>query len=392
MSVRKLTARLLTALILLGGLTSVDAQEYAPVVDPFAFDPDFHWFEPVTDMDLADLKPDKRAHDGWFATYDRLNLYGSRPELAEAGINETKLDSGWGHRYEIGYMLPGKDNGWLFNWTRNRVGAFFSVRQERLNRFNGDQVIGGGGGGGVTAPPFGTIVREEEGNNFGYNFRFYDVSDTENLIGYDSYELNKTWRMEPYHYGGILEPMVGFRWMRLKDTNSFQDYQSSLENPPLVDPTGNFTDLEQLTTNSAITRNDMLGGQLGFRYLKFRERFTFSSDFRVFFGGNYQSSKSQVATELTAYDGAGDGAAVTGIFNTATKPIYSRNEEFYVGFDVRGELGYQLTRLITLRAGFQVIDIGRGVWRGGDGIVIAGGDNDQDYVMLGGTFGINLNH
>jgi hypothetical protein len=393
MSVRKLTASLFTTLALLGGIVtaSAGAPEHFPVADPFAFDPDFRWFEPVYDMDLADLKPSKRAHSGWFATYDRLNLYASRPETEEPGSNETMLDSGWGWRYQIGYMLPGEDNGWLFNWTHQNTGAFFSVNQERLNRYNGDQVFGGSGGNGVTGLPFGEVVRQEEANNRGYNYRWYNVQDTENVIGYDSYELSKTWRLEPYHYGGIMEPMVGVRWMRILDINGFSDYQSSLQNPPLTNPIF-LTDIEQLTTATARTENEMFGGQLGFRYTKFKDRFTFSSNFLVFFGGNWQTTKSQVVTEFTAYNGPAPGDGVLKIENTATEPIYSRNEEFYVGFDLRAELGYQVTRLISIRGGFQLIDIGRGVWRGGDGTVVPSGDNDQDLLLVGGTFGINLNH
>ncbi len=385
MSVRKLTAGLLTALAILGGVASVHAQEHVPVADPFAFDPDFHWFEPVYDMDLADMKPSKRAHTGWFATYDRLKLYGSRPEVDEPGSSETLLDAGWGHRYEIGYMLPGENTGWIFNWTEMGVVDSFIVHQERLNRF-----IDPDGGDLVVGPPFGVPVNQTEDNNPGFDTRFYEVGDSNNAFTYDSYELNKTWRLEPYHYGGILEPMVGIRWMRVDDFNYFQTYQSSEDNPPLIGP--NFTDAEQLVTAGATTENELFGGQLGFRYMKFRDRFTFTSDFRAFFGGNYQSSKSQRQTELTIYDGAGEGSNVTRIINTSTEPIYTRNEEFFVGFDVRGELGYQLTRMISIRGGFQVIDIGRGLWRGGPGIVLEGGDNDQDLVMVGATFGINLNH
>jgi hypothetical protein len=385
MSVRKLTASLLTALAMLGGVASVNAQEYVPVADPFAFGPDFDWFEPVYEMDLADMKPKKRAHSGWFATYDRINLYVSRPELDESGSLDNLLDSAWGYRYEVGFMLPGADNGWLFNWTENNVGAFFGVRQERLNRF-----IDPDGGNLTLFPPFGVPPIQSEGNNLGYNYRFYEVQDTDNVLSYDSYELNKTWRMQPYHYGGILEPMVGLRWMRMRDYNGFQNYQSSDDFPPLVGP--NFTDAELLTSTIAVTENDLFGGQLGFRYFKFRDRFTFSSDFRVFFGGNWQNSYSQVGTELTLYDGNTQGSDVTRIIHDATKPFYSKNEEFFVGFDVRGEIGYQLTSMISVRAGFQLIDIARGVWRGGDGTLVPAGDNDQDVVMVGGTFGLNLNH
>jgi hypothetical protein len=388
MSVRKLTASLLTVLALLGGVASVQAQHPRQhLADPFEFDPDFRWFEPVWDMDLADLKPKKRAHTGWFATYDRLNLYGSRPEIDEPRISEEKIDNGWGHRYEIGYMTR-DDHGWLFNATYGDVGKFVTVRQERINRY-----IEPDDDPPYRAPPFGIPVRQREGNNFGFNFRFYDIQDTENVFSYDFYELNKTWRLEPYHYGGILEPMVGVRWMRLNDTNAFQQYNSTTAPPPLIlPPPLDGLDAEQLTTTMARTENEMFGGQVGFRYFKSRDRFTASSDFRCFFGGNWACSKSQIFNELTTYDGDGQGDAVTRILTSATEPIYSRNEEFYVGFDVRGELDYQLTKLVSVRGGFQVIHIGRGVWRGGDGSIINGGDMDQDVLLVGGTFGINLNH
>ncbi|MEM1069747.1 MAG: BBP7 family outer membrane beta-barrel protein [Planctomycetota bacterium] len=385
MSVRKLTASLLTALAMLSGAAMASAQQYAPFADPFAFDPDFRWFEPVYDMDLAEMKAKKRAPTGWFATYDRLSLNGSRPEVDEPGSSEYLLDNGWGHRYEIGFMLPGEDNGWMFNWTTNDVGRSFTVRQERLNRF-----IDPDDGFDPVAPPFGVAVRQEEDNNVGYNFRFYDVSDSENIVDYDSYELNKVWRLEPYHYGGILEPMIGFRWMRVVDDNLFDTYTNTLDNPPLAGP--NFTDAEQYTRALARTRNEMFGGQLGARYTKYQNRFIFSGNLRCFFGGSWQNSEASVFNELTIYDGNGQGSNVTSIFTDRTEPINTRNEEFFYGFDVRGEVGYQLTKMVSVRGGFQLINIARGVWRGGDGTVVEAGDNDQDYLMVGATFGLNLNH
>ncbi len=390
MSVRKLTKSLLTAIAMFGGMTLVSAQEKVPVADPLAFDPDFHWFEPVYDMDLADMKPSKRAGTGWFASYDRIALYASRPEIDDPNRSETLLDRGWGHRYEIGYMLPDKDTGWMFNWTTFELGQFQTTRQQRLNLRNTDDqnFFQGPLVGATNFWPF------PDGNNVGFLDRFYDIQDCGNVMQFDSYELNKMWRLEPYHYGGILEPLVGVRWMRLDDTNAFQSYQSTIDAIPLVLPSGN--DGERLTTNANVTENEMLGGQLGFRYRKYRERFTFMADFRAFFGGNYQSSRAQTTTETTEYAGTAENDAVLRNTSTATDPIYTRNEEFFVGFDVRGQVGYQLTKLIKVRAGFQVLDIGRGVWRGGPPIssgrnVLEGGDNDQDVFLAGGTFGLDLN-
>ncbi len=408
MSVRKLTASLIMTLAMLGvGNITVQAQEYFPVADPFAFDPDFRWFEPIYDADLADMKPKKRANTGWYATYDRLNLYGSRPELADANASETKLDGGWGNRYEIGYMLPGDDTGWQFNWTTLGVNQNFIIAQERLNRYNEQNIGGTGTGGGASPidPRFqgdGRFTIPAEDRNFPGTFqRIYYIRDSENVFNFNSYELNKTWRMEPYHYGGILEPLVGFRWMRLSDDNTRQSYSSpnDLDGVPFT----TFGNAEQLITDSVITDNEVLTGQVGFRYTKYRDRFTFASDFRVFTGGSLQYATTTRTTDITVYDfgtasagGVAPGDDVIFDLHRADVPRYQRNEEFVIGFDVRGELNYQLTKMITVRGGFQVIDLATGIWRGGPGPLgggsaPTGGSQDQDVVMVGGTFGITLN-
>ena len=392
MSVRKLTASLLAALAMLGSMAASDAQQYIPPADPFQFDPDFQWFKPVYDMDLADMTAKQRAPVGWFATYDRLNLHGSRPDLFQAGRSVSTLDNGWGHRYQIGYMLPGEDKGWTFTSIESNVGELFKVRQERLNRINVQELDGTPI---VAGPPFGEIVRREEGNNIGYNFRFYDVTTTLNQFKLNSYALNKTWRLEPYHYGGILEPMVGMRWMRLKDINAFQTYNHSLTPvrffAPTEDPT-TFLLGEQLVTNTALTNNEMFGGQFGARYFKTQNRFTYSGQFEVFFGGNWQHTQSTQSTEVTAYTDAGTDEDVVYITSTETDPFYSNNEEFFFGYDLRTQLAYQVTSGFTIRGGVQLIHIAKGVWRGGDGRFVVGGENDQDVVMVGGTFGAALNY
>ncbi|NNE00692.1 MAG: hypothetical protein HKN47_25535, partial [Pirellulaceae bacterium] len=306
MSVRKLTAGLLTALALLGGVsTTAQAQEHLPVADPFEFDPDFRWFEPMHQMDFDDMKPSKRANSGWFGSYDRTRLWASRPELDDPNVSETKLDPGWGHRYEVGFMRPDVDKGWLFNWSRIGIGKYFTIERERVNRINTDQL---GGTPANQAPPFGFIVPEGDGNTPGLNTRTYFIQDSENVVNYDAYELNKTWRMEPYRYGGILEPLVGVRWMRVTDVNTLQTYNSSLDIDTV--PFIIFGDAEQLITDNTTTENEVIAGQVGFRYIKFRDRFTFSGDFRAFTGASLQCSTSREETEITIYDGAGEGAAV----------------------------------------------------------------------------------
>src|SRR5690606_8581177 len=82
-----------------GSLRAGDG-EHLPFRDPFAFDPDFRWFEPVYDADLMDMKPKKRANTGCYGSYDRMELWLSRPE---GEGSEWLLDNGSGNRYDLGY-------------------------------------------------------------------------------------------------------------------------------------------------------------------------------------------------------------------------------------------------------------------------------------------------
>ena len=388
MSVRKLTAGVLAILAMLGSITGANAQDHSknlPPADPFAFDPDFRWFEPVYDMDLADMKSKHRAPTGYFGTYDRLNLYASRPETNDNQGAENKLDDGWGHRYEVGFMTP-KKSGWTFTYTELGVAEGNFVREEAANRVN---TVAEVTNVGLDSFPF-------ELNVPGTNYRFFDVGDSTNIFNFESYELNKTWRMEPYHYGGILEPFIGVRWMRLDDINQ----STRLFTDGDITGIGGFIGStliggDQLLTDQSFVENEMFGGQVGFRYFKYRDRFTYSADFRVFSGGNWACSTSNQEELLILYGGTpvGEGDDVTDVQQDQTVTTYERHEDIFVGFDVRGELGYQLTKMISVRAGFQVIDIGTGVWRGGSAIGrVDGGDMDQDLFMVGGTFGLTLNH
>ncbi len=355
---------------------------HTPFQDPFAFDPDFRWFEPIYQADFEDIKPKKRANRGWFATYDRLNLYASRPE---GGPDESKLDSGWGNRYDIGYMLR-EDSGWLMSYIdMSGPGKFEGFDRERLNRLNLDQLTGGG----TVEPRFGLIVPRTDRNNPGFNTRFAAIRNSQNVIDFDSFELNKTWRLEPYHYGGMLEPMVGFRYMKFDDLFQRMDYDAGL----FSDPTGALAPgaAEIVTTEKSRAQNDMFGAQLGFRYFKFQDRFRYSAEMRTFAMANFQCNTLQTTEETTYYGGTTvtTGDDVLGYFINNTRPLIRDNQEFVFGFDARAEVSYQITKMIELRGGFQLIDIAQGLWRGR--LTDPSTRTDQQALFVGGTFGIALN-
>lgn len=383
MSVRKLTLGLLALVALLAGMRTSNAQQgghYAPVADPFAFDPDFRWFEPIYDADLHDMRPSKRANTGWFATVDVMRLYVTRPE---SGESHYKHDPSWGTRFDVGFMLE-EDNGWLATFTDlDGPEVANTARVNRINFLNPDDLIGGD-------PDFvdvrGNLVPVDARNNFGFSERLVFPGRSLNIVDVKGFELNKTFRLEPYHYGGILEPMIGLRYAGIEDNTFIRSYQSTEKLiPDIINPDDDPT--ERIVEQRSKAENDMFGGQLGFRYYKFVDRFTLSTDFRAFGMHNFQSNRDETYTETVIYDGSDIGAEIISIDKTRTLSNQQRNDEFVVGFDVRGEVAYQLTRDISIRGGFQMYDFARGIWRGRSVQNI----HDQELIAVGGTFGITVN-
>ena len=394
MSVRKLAAAALTTFATLAATGGAVAQDGArplmnglPPVDPFEFKPQFRWFEPVYDVDLEELKPEKRAPNGWFATYDRLNLYGSRPEtnfsLFDGG--EGKLDSGYGDRYEVGYMLPHEDTGWTFTYTDNEVSEAFLTDVNTSNIFVDD-------GNVLLVGDFGQVLPRELANNTNFEEKFFREGRSVNVMELRQFELNKTWRLTPYHYGGILEPMVGFRYAKLDDYNFINDVDLSV--PLVTIPQFGDGAGDRFTEVLARTDNEMLLAQFGARYFKQRGRFTYVTDWRAFLGENLQCTKTTTDVLEIAYATTPPAPGDSGVFfrRTRTDPVIEDNQEFVIGTDIRATLGYQLTRFLQLRAGGQMIYFGRGVWRGGGATTELSGPSDQSVVMFGGTFGLSLNH
>jgi hypothetical protein len=63
-----------------------------------------------------------------------------------------------------------------------------------------------------------------------------------------------------------------------------------------------------------------------------------------------------------------------------------RNSEFVWGGELKMEAAYQVSRDISFRTGFFMLDLGQGVGRGRDMTT-----NNQDVQMFGMTFGLTIN-
>ncbi len=250
-----------------------------------------------------------------------------------------------------------KDSGWLFT-HRHMSGpnVYDRVFQPRLNLVNTADT------GNVTTPLFPSISR----NDPIFQERAYVLGDSLNVASYSSFEVNKTFRMEPYRYGGILEPLIGLRYSSFKDYSVNQRYQTS--NALITDPgTVAATDIvEILTTREWTIRNEMFGGQLGFRYFNHVGRWTLSSELRAMTMVNFRRERQNTHIITTEYGGTGANAAVVAEQTTPfPNVVIPRNTTSFAvpGFEVRAEAAYQLTKYIDVRGGVDFINLASNIRR-----------------------------
>jgi hypothetical protein len=199
--------------------------------------------------------------------------------------------------------------------------------------------------------------------------------------------------MEPYRYGGILEPMIGLRYANFADTahndtyNTFDIFDDAL--PPAIIGTG-----ETLLQDNVQTDNHMLLGQIGFRYTKFINRWTLSNDMKFFGGQVYQNQQTSRIVSTALYEDTVTAGGPPLSDNDHSGSTFSgrKNEESTWGFDLRVEGAYKATKYLDLRGGFGMIYFGNGIWRGST-ITSQGPQflQNQSVVMPAFTFGIALN-
>ena len=355
---------------------------YHPFSEPMEFDPDWQFFAPVQTQDFEDLTTRQRANNGFYLTYDRLR-FGMSRSLTESA--SSAIDFTWGNRFDFGWMKS-DESGWMFSTTH--VGGPNSsniLEQQRLNQFVNDD-DGGNGDGELPFLPY-YFRNDIQGE------RLYQLFDSVNIASFTSFEANKVWRMEPYRYGGILEPMIGLRYANFADTahndtyNAFDIFDGAL--PPAIIGTG-----ETLLQDNVQTDNHMLLGQIGFRYTKFINRWTLSNDMKFFGGQVYQNQQTSRIVSTATYDDAitaGD-PPLTDNDHRGSSFSGRKNEESTWGFDLRVEGAYKATKYLDLRGGFGMIYFGNGIWRGST-ITSQGPQflQNQSVVMPAFTFGIALN-
>ncbi len=175
--------------------------------------------------------------------------------------------------------------------------------------------------------------------------------DSVNAGSMRGFEANKTWRFEPYRYGGILEPMIGLRYAGFQDLAVNTQYVVSVGT--VTNQFGTNISQEQFTREMARIDNNMLLGQFGFRYTKAVRRWTFSNDSKVFAGHVYQNrefSTDVFNNYFAATIAAGDDP-IQELDREGTTFSSSRMDSTTVGFDIRVEAAYKAFKGVDLRAG-----------------------------------------
>jgi hypothetical protein len=384
MSITKFTQSLAIMLaVLVLHVSSVQAQrnhEFTPFIDPLEFNPDFQFFAPAELGDFGKPPPPKT---GWFAAYNRMYIYVTRPELEESA---TSGDFGWGNRYDIGYMTD-DNSGWWFSGIRiNGPNKYDVLRHPMINRFNeddSDQADDNGDDDEVTIPV--GVFPIQDRNNILSGARDVDLHTSLNVASLSGFELNKAWRLEPLHHGGILEPFVGFRYMKFRDFTR-RDLYNRFDEFGLMNPFPNEDDvIEQLTLNRAEWINHMVGGQVGIRWSERKSRWLLSSELRAFAAQNFQDFIGQTDTLQTLYDGVGTGSEVIAE-KYERQTTRGNDENFVYGFDVRAESAFELTRDVSLTMGAQFMHFAQGVGRGS---ILS--FSSEDLTMVGFTFGVQVN-
>jgi hypothetical protein len=447
MSLNRNTRWLVGLLSAFAFATSGNAQLYQPFIEAGYFNHDLQFFAPADDIDTYGGEPP--VNYGWFGSYSRMYIGVSRPARSQfiasypmttdpvsilptnaaapvgfgavvitgpADVQDTSfdlMDMTWGNRWDLGYMTE-DDHGWLFSYMHiDGPNVSDIVHQQRLNRLNEDDPDTAGGGGQNQPQQLVGVEPASDRNQSGPpdRERFYNVTNSLNEAKLNSLELNKVFRMAPLTHGGILEPFLGFRYVKFEDSTVRQTYIGAnvtylTTDPPIIIDPG--TDpivgpggvilpgrapitfpappgavgVEALLSDEFLLSNQMIGGQLGLRWYQRVSRWNLSSELRAFGMENFQHLSRSTEREYTFYDSAAQGADVTSIRTLRT--TQERNATATViGTDIRAEAAYEITRDLKLIVGMQFLGFFSGVGRGP-----FIGQNSETLTMVGTTFGV----
>lgn len=298
-----------------------------------------------------------------------------------------------GQRYDFGCVHG--HNGWLFSGFRLCDFNESIYASNSSVRFEDAPV---GPAIPVLNPDTGVADTNLNGRLDGY----YDVNLTtggqlpvtfDEMIVHNSVqiwgvEMNYFYRAHPFHNGGFLEFKVGARYLEF---NELFD----------VDGIGGILDESIWWTNAD---NHIVGPQVGLRWFRRQNRWTWSVESRFFAGFNSQSIDqsailgTNIASTITAPSTPGTPVKFT---STVRNEREHNLDSWSPITEFRVDLDYQLTRAVTFRVGWS------GMWMNGiarpsdmidyalnsNGSVlgILDENNRQEVFLNGFTIGVAVN-
>lgn len=292
--------------------------QYSPFIDQDYFDVDWQWFAPA---EVGMYGGGPRPNTGWYFTYDRTHFNVTRSDQAPQPFQG---DATWGNRIDIGFMNE-DEVGWLFE--------AFAIR----------------GPNDVEHGPYVPAVAPDPTQNpptTGTPSSF-PITQRINVARTSGVELSRVWRLDPFHYGTVVEPMLGVRFNQFTDFNGIDATSPNTDSPPSL----------------LVIENNILGLQTGVRCSHKTGHWVLSNETRFAACQNWQMSHAGSSSQFVP-----------------------------VG-DIRFEAAYEFSREFAFRVGWQALYYGTGIGRGDPNVLVQGpfSVTEQSVFQTGVTFGFTLN-
>jgi hypothetical protein len=332
--------------------------------------------------------------EGFFFTFDGIFWHITRPDKTTIGVPNlphfvfigptandvvqeiSTLDTGefrakWkqGDRISAGY-ISGSHGLMVDTFELNR-------QTEHLAADNVPVVFvdpgRGPNGRGLLQVPVGNIFLETP--------VIFDRIDSTNRVETKGFEVLYMYRPHELHKGGELEFLLGGRYLYFDD--EFNVFAFG----------GNLADCNWDTD----AKNYVFGPEIGVRWSHEIGRFSLSADGRFTAGMNAQNVRQRGQMGTTLF--APNTAPAPTFFNATGFENTAHFYEFAPVVELRAEGHVQVTKIISLKAGYNMIFMG-GIARGSDmvnyvvpslGITTANDANKQYVLMHGLTLGIEIN-
>ncbi len=335
--------------------------------------------------DLSPYGSGPRPRTGYFFTIDALQWAISTPDVttvgdfgetrtvfygptdAESVIQSNTMDTSWlrdvftsGSRIELGRIV--EREGWfLSTHTLHR-------QSQRIESTNVDMVFfdpefgdPGGPQRSLLEGIVGTIPDPDDPAQTINVIRDLPLTVDDILVRnsaeYWSVELMCLHRLRPFHRGGMLEVFAGVRFLEFDevfDVDARIKPPDPAATPPAPgDPLGEIPFILTDSQWSTEAENHVVGPQFGARLFKSNGRWTLSAEGRFMAGFNSQNLRQRgiLGSELTP-----PGALGEPLLMGPTTFTHSRHlQEFTPLIEVRAEAWFELTRAISVRAGWTAV-------------------------------------